>query len=1208
MSDENDRGASFGPNVWLIDEMYREYRNNPDAVSESWREFFSDYTPVAERLTAAPSPVPESQGVAVAAPLAAAPAPAQQPAAAPPPHLTAVPPPPQALPLRGPAARLVENMEASLRVPTATSVRTIPVKLLEENRALLNEHLADAVGGKVSFTHVLAWAVLRALVAMPAMRAIFTEIDDAPHRMEPEHVNFGLAVDLQRRDGSHALVVPNVKNADTLDFASFFTAYNDLIRRAHAGQLTPDDFAGTTVSLTNPGMLGTTQSVPRLMVGQSLIVGIGSIDFPAEYSFADPEALARLGVSRVITMTCTYDHRVIQGAESGSFLGLIAGFLEGRDEFYETIFASLQVPHKPLRLARDANPFLAGHDGQALVEKSAGVLHLINMYRVRGHLVAHLNPLGQEPPSHPELDLAHHGLSVWDLDREFFAEGLAGRHTATLREILRTLQDAYCGPIGVEYMFIQEPDQKAWIQKRVEGGTRSTWVTADEKRRILTELNAAEAFERFLHTKYIGHKRFSLEGAEVLIAMLDRALTHAVAAGMEEVVLGMAHRGRLNVLANILGKSYEKIFREFEDVDPLSREGTGDVKYHLGASGTYSSPTGDSLHVRMASNPSHLEAVDPVAEGMARALQDVKGDLAKEKVLALLVHGDAAFSGQGVVAETLNMSALSGFRTGGTVHLVVNNGIGFTTSPADARSSVYATDVAKMVQAPIFHVNGDDPEACVHVIDLAFAFRQAFKKDVVIDLICYRRWGHNEADEPAFTQPIMYARIRDKRSVRKLYTETLVNRGDMDLEEAEHALTDFQQRLEAAFVATKESAPPTTTAAAEAPAPPPPAPVPPPVSRDTLDTVLEASTSFPEGFRVHRKLARLAQQRREMLAQDAVDWGTGEALAFGTLLLEGKPVRLSGQDSRRGTFSQRHAVLVDQASGAEYTPLQHLDEGQAPFLVYDSLLSEYAVLGFEYGYSVGRPDALVLWEAQFGDFANGGQIVIDGFVAAAEEKWGQRSSLGLLLPHGYEGQGPEHSSARLERFLQLCARGNLRVAVPTTAANYFHLLRSQAYLTRPVPLVVLTPKSLLRAEAAKSRAEEFTAGGFQPLLLDPAMPADPRRLLLCTGKIAYDLLEHRANANVVDTAIVRLERLYSFPKEELTALLGRLPNVREVRWVQEEPRNMGAWTFVSCALRDVLGELPLVYAGRSANPSPATGSHHFHLAEQQRVVAEALAD
>jgi len=1193
MSENSSRSDTFGPNVWLIDEMYRQFLERPESVSESWRDFFADYTPAVGR-TPSPQPAgpkrPAMEGLTAAA------------AALPPP---ATEPPPGAVELRGPAARLVENMEASLAVPTATSVRTVPVKLLEENRLLANLHLAEGAGGKLSYTHIIAWAVVQALAKVPALRTTFLEVNGQPYKIVPPHVNLGLAVDVARKDGSRALLVPNIKNADTLDFAAFFSAYNDVLRRVHTNQLSPDDFSGTNVSLTNPGMLGTSQSVPRLMRGQSCIVAVGAIDFPPEYRAADPRALAALGVSRVMTVTCTYDHRVIQGAESGLFLAEVERLLAGADDFYEGIFASLKIPHEPFRLAHDTNPFLGADGERGIVAKQTAVLQLIHMHRVRGHLVAHINPLDDAIPTHEELELSHYGLTVFDLDREFLTGGLGGKERATLRDILVALREAYCGTLSAEFMHIQDPEQRAWVQERLEGGAAP--LSPEEKRRILDRLNAAEALERFLHTKYVGHKRFSLEGTESLVPLLDRLLQRAAAAGVEEVVMGMAHRGRLNVLANVLGKSVAKIFREFEgDIDPLSREGTGDVKYHLGATADWEGPRGERLHITLASNPSHLEAVDPVVEGMARAAQDARSDAERARVLPVLVHGDAAFAGQGVVAETLNLSALPGYRTGGTVHVVVNNGIGFTTAPVDARSSVYATDVARMVQAPIFHVNAEDPEACARVIDIAFDFRQRFRKDVVVDLIGYRRWGHNEADEPAFTQPVMVAKIRNRRSVRKLYTEALVNRGDLDLAEAEKLLDDFHAKLEAVFEATRETAPPQACVLPSEPPPPVEPPPPPPAPLGTLQMIAERATQVPEGFAVHPKLARLLASRRTALASDAVDFGSAETLAFGSLLLEGKAIRLAGQDSRRGTFSHRHAVLVDQTTGAEYTPLQHLAADQPPFLVYDSPLSEYAALGFEYGYAVMRPDMLVLWEAQFGDFANGAQIVIDQFIVAAHEKWDQHARLTLLLPHGYEGQGPEHSSARLERFLQLAAGDNLRVAVPSTAAQYFHLLRSQAHMEHAVPLVVLTPKSLLRAEAARSSARDLVASSWQPILADPTPPERPTLLLLCSGKVAYDLLAHRAASEDHTAAVVRVEQLHPFPARHLADLLAAFPTVQGIRWVQEEPRNMGAWSFVAPLLRELAGELPVTYVGRPAAGSPATGSARVHQSEQEWLVAEAF--
>jgi 2-oxoglutarate dehydrogenase E1 component len=1174
-----DDPSSFGPNAWLIEEKYRQFREFPDSVGESWRGFF---TPPAG-APAAPPPASPPASPSASPPLAA----------------------PGAQAMRGAAARAVENMERSLAVPTATSVREVAVRVLEENRRIANQDLASA-GRKVSFTHLVAWAVLKALERHPAMTVSYAEVDGAPHRVVPPRVNLGIAVDVVRRDGSRGLLVPNLKAADRMSFREFVDAYDDLVGKARAHRLAPEDFAGTTVTLTNPGTIGTAHSIPRLMAGQGLIVATGAIDYPAAFRSADPSALADLGVSRVMTVTSTYDHRVIQGAESGELLRTLDALLRGEDGFYDGIFASLGVALRPVRLVADA---AASGRGAGIVEKEAKVLQLIHTYRVRGHLIAHVNPLAVGAPGHPELDPEHYGLTVWDLDREFFTGRLAGRERMTLREILATLHEAYCRSIGLEYMHIQEPDQKAWLRERIEAGDRAGWTDDAAKRRILDRLNAAEAFERFLHTKYVGHKRFSLEGAETLIPMLDALFTRAGEAGIAEVVLGMAHRGRLNVRANLLGAPLEKMFRRFEgDLDPESLDGSGDVQYHLGASGIHVSEGGRELSLTLASNPSHLEAVDPVVEGMARARQDLLGDLERARVLPVLVHGDAAFAGQGVVAETLNLSDLKGYRTGGTIHVVVNNGIGFTTAPVDARSTVYPTDVARMVQAPIFHVNGNDPEACVRVIEVALAFRQRFRKDVVVDMFCYRRHGHNESDEPSFTQPLMYARIREMRPVRLLYTESLVRRGEIREEDADRALVDFRARLEAAFAATQDSRAPTPVLPRE------------PVSDDaspsketgvpraTLDAVLRAVSSHPEGLRVHPKLARVLEERGRMLASDSVDWATAEALAFGTLLLEGTPVRLSGQDSRRGTFSQRHAVLIDQETQAEHAPLAHLAPTQARFAVFDSLLSEFAVLGFEYGYSVVPGSGLVLWEAQFGDFVNGAQIVVDQFLSSAEDKWGQQTRLALLLPHGYEGQGPEHSSARLERFLTLCAQRNMTVAMPTTASQYFHLLRRQVRQDRARPLVVMTPKSLLRAPAARSRAVDFESGAFRLLLDDPqADPAATERLLLCSGKVAHDLIAFRTRHGLDGTAIVRLEQLYPFAGDDLAALWTRYPAARAVRWVQEEPSNMGAWNFVLEKLRDRLPpgrELTCVARPRAG--SPATGSQAMHAVEQEIVLQQAF--
>ncbi|MBN1448739.1 MAG: multifunctional oxoglutarate decarboxylase/oxoglutarate dehydrogenase thiamine pyrophosphate-binding subunit/dihydrolipoyllysine-residue succinyltransferase subunit [Bacteroidetes bacterium] len=1205
MAEKIDNPLVYGPNTWLIDEMYRQFREDPSSVGEHWRDFFADYHPTSvpvqrDNVPGAPAGPSGDGGENKTTRDGTEEKKPESPVL-----------PEGAEKLRGPAEIVVTNMEQSLHMPTATSSRVIPVKLLEENRRLINRYLEDTVSGKVSFTHLIAWSLLKAMKAMPAMTYRYLFHENEHYRITPGHINLGLAVDVQKKDGSRGLLVPNIKDAEQYDFGGFFAAYNELLRRVNTGKITPDDFMGTTATITNPGMIGTVFSIPRLMQGQSAIFGIGNIAYPPEYQDADPRTLATLGISKTMTVTSTYDHRVIQGAESGMFLDILHKLLTGADGFYEEIFENLRIPYHPVKLIRDINPQFDGPGGShGMVEKQSRVLQLINMYRVRGHLQAYLNPLQLDIEPHSELDPEQYDVSLWDYDREFLTLGLAGRERMKLRDILEILRETYCRTIGIEYMHIQDPAQKKWIQDRVEGKGRSTWLDTAKKVRVLGMLNAAEAFEKFLHTKYIGHKRFSLEGAETLIPLLDALLNEAVQNGVEDVVMGMAHRGRLNVLANILGKSYERIFSEFDgDLDPDSMQGSGDVKYHLGASGTYASFDGKTCTVTLASNPSHLEAVDPVVEGIVRAMQDMREDLERNSVLPVLIHGDAAFAGQGVVAETLNLSALKGYRTGGTIHIVVNNGIGFTTSPADARSSQYATDVAKMVQAPIFHVNGEDPEAAVRVIELAFAFRSAFKKDVVVDMICYRKHGHNEGDDPSYTQPLMYSKIKNKRSVRKLYTEALVNRGDITIQEAENALDYFHASIERAFDSTKEAGPPDVdmghvfreieeTVGKR---------IDTGVEKPTLEDILHALTTFPADFTPHPKLKRLIEGRIGVLDDGMIDWATGEALGFGSLLLEGIPVRLSGQDSRRGTFSHRHSVLVDYENGSEYIPLNSIRPGQAQYTTYDSLLSEYAVLGFEYGYSVARKNALVIWEAQFGDFVNGGQIITDQFIAAAEDKWGQQSGLVLLLPHGYEGQGPEHSSARLERFLILCAENNMRITAPTTSAQYFHLLRRQALLKDRKPLVVLTPKSLLRADVAKSSAGQFTEGRFNFILDDPHPPKDPKRILLCSGKVSFDLLKYRDDNGIDDTAIVRLEQLYPFPHEDLKDILKRYPHARDIRWVQEEPRNMGAWNFVYGKLGNAL-QTPyhFNFVGRVPSGSPAAGSATIHDHEQKKLIREAF--
>ncbi|MGC8498349.1 MAG: multifunctional oxoglutarate decarboxylase/oxoglutarate dehydrogenase thiamine pyrophosphate-binding subunit/dihydrolipoyllysine-residue succinyltransferase subunit [Acidimicrobiales bacterium] len=1191
---EPSRG-SFGPNAWLVDDLYEQYLADPSSVSASWQEFFTDY----QRSTVPPV------ASAVAAPPAAPVAPAPVSAGA-----------EGAQPLRGAAARIVANMRASLDVPTATSVRSVPARLLEVNRAALNAALARSSGAKVSFTHLIAFAVVRALGHVPALNATFVDSIDAkgtPGVVRHEHVGLGLAVDVQRPDGTRNLMVPVIRDADTLDFRAFLLAYEDLVRKVHAGAIGADDFVGATVTLTNPGTLGTIQSVPRLMPGQGTIIGVGALSWPGGFEAADARAVAELGVGRVMNLTSTYDHRIIQGAESGLFLKYVAECVTGGHQFYDDVFSSLGIPYEPSRWSADRNPGVA--DEAERILKQIRVQELINMFRVRGHLYAHLDPLHSDPPPlHEELELSTYGLTIWDLPRRFVTGGLAGRDQATLEEILSLLRDAYCRTTGIEYGHIMDPTQKRWIQERVEGV--APVLDAAEQRRILQSLSEAEVFERFLHSRYVGQKRFGLEGGESTIVALQEILDSAAAAGVREAVIAMAHRGRLNVLANIVGKSYREIFSEFEgNLDPESVQGSGDVKYHKGARGSFRSASGIDIAVSMASNPSHLEAVSPVVEGIVRAKQDgvVRPGEASERdhvadmypYLPILIHGDAAFAGQGVVAETLNLSLLSGYHVGGAVHVVINNQVGFTTAPDSARSSVYPTDVAKMIQAPIFHVNGDDPEACARAARLAFDYRQAFHRDVVLDIVCYRRHGHNEGDDPSYTQPQMYQVIDQLRSVRKGYTETLVRRGDLSMEEAEAALEAFNARLQAVLDEVRTVPVPTLEGVPVADVPAdPPAPET-GVSPETVIRIAEATMWTPEGFTLHPKLERQFAQRRAAIEAGEIDWALGEALAFGTLLVEGTSVRLVGQDTRRGTFSHRHAALIDYQTGAQHVPLAHLGT-EAAFTVRDSLLSEYAALGFEYGYSVEAPRTLVMWEAQFGDFVNGAEIIIDNFLVAAEDKWGQHAGLVMLLPHGYEGQGPEHSSGRIERFLSLCARNNLRLAQPTSAAQYFHLLRSQVRRESVTPLVVFTPKSMLRSPAMRSPLAAFTAGSFRPVLDDVVDPADVRRVVFASGKIAHEALARRDAEGRGDVAIARVEQLYPWPHEEIDAVLARYSEVQEVVWLQEEPENMGSWPFVHHQVHQQLREVAVSHVARAESASPATGSGLVHAAEQRDLLDRVL--
>jgi 2-oxoglutarate decarboxylase len=1192
--------GSFGPNAWLIDEMYEKYCSDPNSVALSWRDFFSDYNPMKDPAgnisTVGSGEKIVQKPVFVASP--------EESKNAELPRGVEV--------LTGISQAIARNMNESLSVPTATSVRSIPAKLLEVNRSILNRYLTNTSGLKVSFTHIIAYAIAKALNMHPQMAMTYLE-GDPPAIMAHEEVGLGIAVDTKKADGSRTLMVPCIKNANKLEFSEFIRRYDDLVHRAASSKLTLDDLTGVVVTVTNPGTLGTEHSVPRLLKGQSAIIGVGAIEYPKAFSATNRERLADLAIGPEIVLTSTYDHRVIQGALSGEFLRSIEDLLLGKNDFYTEIFRSLKVVGIPMNWSVDVSS--AGAENRE--EKVAQVRSLVNMYRVRGHLLADLDPLHLKTPQlHPELDLSQYGLTIWDLDRRFKASGVKISERPSLGEILDVLHKAYCEKAGIEYMHIQNPEEKTWIQEKVEKPKLE--FSKDESLYLLGRLNRAEAFEKFLHTRYVGQKRFGLEGAEAAIVILDAVFNTASANGTERIVMGMAHRGRLNVLANIVGKSLKEIFKEFEgQIDPDSVQGSGDVKYHKGATGIYISKSKKELKVNLVSNPSHLEAVDPVVEGLARALQECeKGGDPKISTVAVLIHGDAAFAGQGVVAETLNLSQLPGYKTGGTIHLIINNQLGFTTSPETARSSPYATDVAKTVQAPIFHVNGDDPEECYRIGQLALEFRNRFKKDVVIDMFCYRLHGHNELDDPSFTQPIMYKAINAKRSVRKIYTENLVSRGVITLKEAEESLEEFSKMLSGALEETRETIGQTPK---QVPAPVPvkePDDVNTSIGLDTLEELAEKLHAIPAGFHIHPRLEKVIASRFELYKSGEIDWSLSEALSYASIAKEKFPVRVSGQDTRRGTFSHRHGVWIDYETAQEYYPIEFAS-GNSLFKIYDSSLSEYAALGFEYGYSLGNRNALVVWEAQFGDFSNGAQIVIDNFIAAAEDKWDQTSSLVLLLPHGYEGQGPEHSSARLERFLSLCANANMLVVQPTTAAQFFHIIRYQVLTKEKKPLIVMSPKYLLRAKASRSPISAFTAGNFMAVVDDEALllnqDADIKRLLFCSGKIAFELMDYRERhlkengekERYAGTKIIRLERLYPFPKTAIKEILEKYKNADQIYWVQEEPDNMGAWPFIGIRFIKNFGIDPKPVSRRGSG-SPATGSSQIHMLEQEMILRRAF--
>jgi multifunctional 2-oxoglutarate metabolism enzyme len=1214
---------NFGANASYVEGLLDRFRKDPMLVDESWRIWFTELlggnvpeikgnggTTTAGVVTAA---VPAANGAST---------PVSRPFTVVPPRIPSkVDESEDAVLIRGGALKIVENMEESLTVPTATSVRRIPVKVLEENRVIINKHLKRTNQGKASYTHLIAWAILRALEKFPQLNDGFTIKNGMPARLERDQINLGLAIDLQKKDGTRTLLVPNIKNAGVLRFMEFLHTYDDIVRRARDGKLQVSDFQETTISLTNPGTIGTVASTPRLMAGQSQIIATGAIEYPAEYHAMAPAALNQLGISKVLTISNTYDHRIIQGAESGAFLDLVHSLLLGENGFYDNLFADLGIAYKPMRWSVDRNPSLLGGDHiHEQTIKQARVLELINAYRVRGHLIADIDPLNAIPVHyHPELDIEAYGLTIWDLDREFITGGLGGKEIAPLREILDILHRSYCDRIGIEYRHIQKTEQKRWLQERMEAPVEP--LSPEIKKQILWKLISAEQFERFLHTKYLGAKRFSLEGCETVIPLLDQLVIGAALRDVQDITLGMAHRGRLNVLANVIGNFCERIFTAFEGfVHPNFPADEGDVKYHQGAVGIRGRSLGKRVNLTVSPNPSHLEFVDPVVEGMVRAKQDTMNTPTREdawrRAMPVLLHGDAAFAGQGIVMETLNLAGLKGYRTGGTIHIIINNQIGFTTSPEAGRSTIYSTDIARMTQLPIFHVNGDDPEAAYRVLQVALDFRQTFHRDVVIDIVGFRRLGHNEADEPSYTQPLMYTRVKAHEGVRDKYARQLILEGVLTEEEVEGLIEERIKRYEESLEGAKQ------VVAKK----PPNKKLKPPVKEEDGSTIIETGIDtgliqqianqiavVPEGFHVNPKMvSQLAKRARMGNGELAMDWGFAEAIAFGSLVLEGTRVRLSGQDSGRGTFSQRHAILYDTQTGAPWCPLGELRSEKNPlarFDVFDSSLSEAGVLGFEYGYSVISESirALVMWEAQFGDFSNGAQVIIDQFIAAAEDKWQQKSRLVLLLPHGYEGQGPEHSSARLERYLQLCAENNLQVCNPTTPAQYFHLLRRQVKQDTARPLVVMTPKSLLRAQAAVSTIEELTNGGFQPLIADTfvANRGKVKRLVFCSGKIYYDLDKERQNNGIEDVAIIRLEQFYPFPDSKIRETVASYPKAKEFIWTQEEPKNMGGWTFVEPLLTGLLPQRP-IYIGRAPSASPSTGYKEIHDLEQSLIVQEVL--
>ncbi len=1219
----------FGVNAGYVEDLYERWKADSGQVDPEWARWFESVEPGASAAGATGKASPSDAANAGGAD-GSKPTPAQVEVELETEHV-------KREQLKGVAGRIVQNMNASLELPTATSVRTLPVKVLDENRKVVNAHMQVRALGKASYTHIIAYAIVRALAEQPNMQSSLETVGKKNYRATPKQVNLGIAIDVPVA-GGRQLVVPNIKGADRMTFKQFYDAYQDVVARGREGKLTAKDYANTTVTLTNPGGFGTEMSVPRLMQGQGLIIATGGIGVPVQNRFMAPKQLAELGVGPVMTVTSTYDHRVIQGAESGLMLKRMEELLDGADGFWNDVFSCMRVPWTPFRPDRD-------HHGSA--DQDPATLHarvwmMINAYRVRGCQLADLDPLEYKPDPLPSLDPTFYGFTIWDLDRQYKVDGMCGQEQMRLREILEVLRESYCRRWTVEYMHITDRVRKHWVREAVEMHRHDDVFDLDHRKRILRRLIRAENFERFLQTRYPGNKRFSLEGGDMLVPALAEILDRGAARGVKRAVIGMAHRGRLNVLAHILGKSHDKIFREFEGVLlPLKNEGSGDVKYHQGQRGVFRTNKGEEVEVILCANPSHLEAVNPVVCGAVRGYQAADGDSERTGTIGILVHGDAAFTGQGVVAENLQMSGLPGFTTGGTIHLVVNNQIGFTAGPRDLHTTYYCTDMAKMVQAPIMHANGDFPESVLRACHLAVDFQRQFGEDTVVDLVCYRRRGHNEGDEPMYTQPQLYQRIHEHPTVRENYIGLLQRRGLMTADECQALSDGFDAELREALKATKEEAQPEPDRDdvidlddgddrdwSDQPSPQTGLP------KDVLVGFIETLNTMPDDLVVHPNLLRQLHRRERMVhGERDLDWGCGEAAAFASVLTAGTSIRLAGQDSGRGTFSHRHAVIRNQAKADEHIPLQAMaaakhggsagdskSTGPCTFEVHDSFLSEEAVLAFEYGYGLARPEVMGIWEAQFGDFVNGAQIPIDQFLSSGESKWGQRIGLTLLLPHGYDGQGPEHSSARIERFLTLSAEGNWVIANCTNTSQFFHLMRRQA-LHLPEggrkPLVVFTPKSLLRDPRAASAIEELEGGRFLELVPNQALDGSGAmqtesdatvnekvtRVLLCSGRIYHDLAKRRQELGRDDVAIMRLEQLYPFPRAALREELAKYTDA-ELIWVQEEPSNMGPWGFVKQRLQ--LMNLSSRYTGRPSAASPATGSYRRHQAEEEYILEQAF--